>query len=526
MKNKNAIILAAGRSNRFAPFTYEKPKGLFRVRGEILIERQIEQLIAAGISEILVVVGFMKEKYFFLEQKYPCVHLIVNNTFATCRGNLYSLYVAKEHLCNTYICCADQYFVENPFCEESPYSYRACEYKSGKYNEFSVKLSDVNAITEMGVGGADSIAMVGHAYFTESFSCKIKQLMEREIDNFGVSNMFWEEFYSKHRKDLTLFAKLYPTDAIQEFDSVDDLRQFDGDFLNNINSEIVVNICKTLSCNPNDIVDIEVIQKGLTNVSFKFTAKGVVYVYRHPGGTSGKLVDRPSELFAQYKALELGIDKSVIYMDASGWKISYCVQDLIKTDFTIPMQFDKAISYIKLLHASQWDESVKIFDTYEEGLKLLRFAANTKGNLETEFAEIIKKAQSINLLLKNDGLCEYVLCHNDLYEPNYLTTSNGDMYLIDWEYAGINDKSNDIAAILCRGNFTDSELDRYIKAYYGDSITAEEYRHAIASIALCAFYWFSWGLYKGAVNDDDGFFFLPAYRSCIRYMDKAIESYK
>lgn len=39
-----AIILAAGKSQRFAPFTYEKPKGLFRVRGEILINRQIEQL--------------------------------------------------------------------------------------------------------------------------------------------------------------------------------------------------------------------------------------------------------------------------------------------------------------------------------------------------------------------------------------------------------------------------------------------------------------------------------------------------
>ena len=58
---KNAIILAAGKSNRFAPFTYEKPKGLFTVRSEVLIERQIEQLISAGIEEIAVVIGFMKE---------------------------------------------------------------------------------------------------------------------------------------------------------------------------------------------------------------------------------------------------------------------------------------------------------------------------------------------------------------------------------------------------------------------------------------------------------------------------------
>ena len=65
---KNAIILAAGKSSRFAPFTYEKPKGLFCVKGQILIERQIEQLIEAGIDEIYIVVGYMKEKFFYLEQ--------------------------------------------------------------------------------------------------------------------------------------------------------------------------------------------------------------------------------------------------------------------------------------------------------------------------------------------------------------------------------------------------------------------------------------------------------------------------
>ena len=65
---KNAIILAAGKSNKFAPFTYEKPKGLFRVKGEVLIERQIEQLKEAGVHEIYIVVGYMKEKFFYLEQ--------------------------------------------------------------------------------------------------------------------------------------------------------------------------------------------------------------------------------------------------------------------------------------------------------------------------------------------------------------------------------------------------------------------------------------------------------------------------
>ena len=56
----NAVIMAA----RFAPLSYEKPKALLKVKGEVLIEREIRQLQAAGIDDITVVVGYMKEKLF------------------------------------------------------------------------------------------------------------------------------------------------------------------------------------------------------------------------------------------------------------------------------------------------------------------------------------------------------------------------------------------------------------------------------------------------------------------------------
>lgn len=60
-KVDNAIIMAAGMSSRFVPLSLEKPKGLLEVRGEVLIERQIRQLQAAGIDDITVVVGYKKE---------------------------------------------------------------------------------------------------------------------------------------------------------------------------------------------------------------------------------------------------------------------------------------------------------------------------------------------------------------------------------------------------------------------------------------------------------------------------------
>ena len=176
--NKNAIILAAGKSNNFAPFTYEKPKGLFIVRNEVLIERQINQLIEAGVKNIYVVMGYMKEKFFYLERKYPEVTLLINNTYGYF-GNIYSLYVARQYLSNTFICCADHYFTDNPFIDDNKdnKSYRACTYIEGNFREFSIDYSDADIITGCYVGGENSEAMIGHAYFNEKFSKRFRELL-------------------------------------------------------------------------------------------------------------------------------------------------------------------------------------------------------------------------------------------------------------------------------------------------------------------------------------------------------------
>lgn len=527
---KNAIILAAGKSTRFAPFTYEKPKGLFRVKGEVLIERQIEQLREAGIQDIFVVVGYMKEKFFYLEEKYG-VKLVINNTFAQ-KGNLYSLFMAREYLEDTYICCADHYFLQNPFQEENKLnqSYRACAYNKGKFKEFAIEYSDANVITGFEVGGHDQMAMVGHAYFNAEFSKRFKSFMENEINDFGVSSMFWEEFYAKHKNSLTLYMKEFKETDILEFDSIEDLRQFDSEFLMNVDSHIIANIISVLKCEPNDIIDIKVIQAGLTNVSFMFVVDDIKYVYRHPGGTAGNLINRQAELYAQTKAKELAVDKSVIYMDESGWKVSYYVPELTECDFEkYPEQLDLAMEYLRRIHNVEVDRQVKNFDTVGEGKKLMAIASASKGNLFTEFADMIEKVEKLDRYVKSDAErmgIKRVLCHNDTYEPNYLATKNGDLYLIDWEYAGINDPANDVACILCRYYFTDEQIEKYLRAYFGRALTKDEHRHYIAYIALSSFYWFCWGLYKGSVGDDDGFFFLPAYRNFIRFIDVALKSYE
>ena len=110
------------------------------------------------------------------------------------------------------------------------------------------------------------------------------------------------------------------------------------------------------------------------------------------------------------------------------------------------------------------DGSVKTFDDFEEGLKLMKIASATKGNLLQEFSEEIEKAKVLDKYLKEDAKrmgIKPVCCHNDTYEPNFLATEDGDLYMIDWEYAGINDPANDLACFFCRYEYSDEDIDNY-----------------------------------------------------------------
>ena len=122
----NAIIMAAGYSARCMPLSNVMPKGLFKIKGEILIEREIEQLMEAGISEIIVITGFMSDKFEYLRKKYGVI-LVYNKDYDK-YNNMSSLYAAREYMKNSYILCSDNYYEENVFHKYVFTPYYSCIY--------------------------------------------------------------------------------------------------------------------------------------------------------------------------------------------------------------------------------------------------------------------------------------------------------------------------------------------------------------------------------------------------------------
>ena len=139
-KVDNAIIMAAGVSSRFAPISYERPKALIKVKNEVLIERQIRQLKEAGVPQIIVVVGYKKEQFSYLQEQFGVV--IVENPEYAVRNNNGSIYAVRKYLKNSYICSADNYFTNNPFEKEVSGSYYAAVYAAGATNEWCMEEDD------------------------------------------------------------------------------------------------------------------------------------------------------------------------------------------------------------------------------------------------------------------------------------------------------------------------------------------------------------------------------------------------
>ena len=227
-KVDNAIIMAAGFGLRSLPLSRYLPKGLFEVRGEILIERQIEQLLESGIKEIIVVVGYLKEKFAYLKEKYDVI--IIENDDYYRYNNISSIYAAKEYLKNSYICCSDNYFNKNVF---EPYvfdSYYSCLYSEGYADEYCITKEHDGYIKEIKKGYSDAWYTIGEAYFSRNFSEKFLQFLEEEYAESDTKRMLWDDFHMKHMSDLPMRYYKYDNETVQEFDSIDDILKFDSEF--------------------------------------------------------------------------------------------------------------------------------------------------------------------------------------------------------------------------------------------------------------------------------------------------------
>lgn len=525
-KVENAIIMAAGMSTRFVPLSLEKPKGLLVVKNEVLIERQIEQLQEAGIKKIVIVLGYKKEAFFYLEHKFDGIKIIINPEFNT-KNNTHTLYLAREYAGNSYICSSDDYFEVNPFEEYVYQSYYAAVHVDEKTNEWYMIPDAKMNIAKVERSGKDGYIMLGHVYWDRAFSASMMKLLSDDAEIGNYDDALWEQVLTEHVKNLPpMEIKVYPKDDIFEFDSLDELRQFDTNYVNHTHSKIMKNIARVMNCRESEILHFKSIKEGLTNTSFVFEVQGERYVYRHPGEGTEAIISRKHEKKALELAKSVGVDPTFLYMDAeAGWKISRYVEGIRVPSYDSFEDSKRILKVLRSLHEKKLSVDWE-FLPWEEACKIEMILRGEKGGIaDPEFDQLKEAVEKCYRACDGDGV-EIRFCHCDTYAPNWMLTEKGETILIDWEYAGNADPGCDVGTYIMDSMWQVPEAERFIREYCGKDCSEQLNFHYLAYTAIISYYWYVWALYREACGAVMGESLYNWHVMAVRYSKYLVEKFR
>lgn len=192
-KVERAIIMAAGLGNRLNPITLTTPKPLIKVNGVRMIDTAISALHKNGISEIYVVIGYLKEQFVSLEKDYPGVVLLENPYYAEC-NNIASLYVAREYIENAIIMDGDQ-IIYNPeiLSTDFDYSGYSSVWTDERTDEWLQTVENGFVTSCSRNGGKKGWQLYSVSRWNTDDGKKLKRHLEIEFEERKNRQIYWDD---------------------------------------------------------------------------------------------------------------------------------------------------------------------------------------------------------------------------------------------------------------------------------------------------------------------------------------------
>ena len=504
---KKAVILAAGFGMRMVPINTEIPKGLLEVRGEVLIERMIRHLHEVGITDIQVVVGFMKERYEYLIDEFN-VQLVVNSEYQI-KNNLHSLSKIKSSLDKTYIVPCDIWAEENPFSDFEPYSWYMVT------DETSVESTvRVNRKRELVMVDEDEEGnqMIGLCYVMGQEAKVVQEKLQEFSKKPSYDHEFWECTLQDKNKWM-IPSKVADSKQFIEINTYEQLREIDGNSAN-LQTDAISIIQDCFNVEVDEIKNITVLKKGMTNRSFLFECQNQKYIMRIPGEGTDHLINRKEEADV-YQALEnRQICDDVLYMNPeNGYKITAYLEDATNCDAENWDEVEACMTKLREFHELNLtvDHRFDIFGQIDFYESLWNGEKSYFKDYEKTKAAIFELKKWIDTLEKTA-----TLVHIDAVPDNFLFTKDG-IRIIDWEYAGMQDPHVDIAMFCIYSLYSKEQVDHLIDLYFKGEVSPIIRTKIYAYIASAGLLWSNWCEYKRSLGIDFGEYSLCQYRYAKEY---------
>lgn len=505
-KSDSLVILAAGFGLRMVPIGNETPKALLKIKDEVLIERIIKQAQDKGIKKIFIVVGYLKEKFEYLIDKYG-VKLIYNPDYKIANNSV-SLMRCCNYLNNSYIVPGDLYFLDNPFSTHEFCSYYLLSNKRCDKGSFSIGKNGIliNRNRNKHYYPAIGLSFI-HKYDVNDFVSRLERLVKIN------SNSFWEECFFLEQNN-NVYAKFYDKERYYEINTFDDLVKIDDKSESLDNYELSI-IKEALSCELSDIHNVTVLKKGMTNRSFIFELFNKKYIMRIPGKGTDNLINREDEANVYLAIRKIDICDNVIYINPkNGYKITEYIEGAKNCN---AFDFEQVALCMKKLRSFH-EKHLKVrhvFDLYER----IEYYEDLWDGRPSIFDDYLITKRKILELKKyvDKTKNEYSLTHIDAVCDNFLIFNNKDIKLIDWEYAAMQDTDVDIAMNCIYALYKREEVDRVIDLYYLEGCKKETRIKIYCYIAICGLLWSNWCEYKRILGVEFGEYSLRQYRYAKEY---------
>ncbi len=238
---------------------------------------------------------------------------------------------------------------------------------------------------------------------------------------------------------------------------------------------------------------------GLTNRVYRLGE----HILRVPGEGTEDYINRENEAVAAREAARVGVSPAVVFADPrSGLMVTQFIDNAATMS---PLAFQRrrgavtrAGQVFRRIHNSDAQFAAR-FDLFAMTDDYLNILATKDVTLPKGYREFAPQVARIRAALATKPV-PVVACHCDPLCENFLDTGDR-MWLVDWEYSGMNDPMWDLGDLSVEGQFDAAMDDELLNAYFGAAPPPADHGRMVMYKAMCDYLWTLWGLIQLANNN-------------------------
>lgn len=512
VKIKVAVILAAGKRIGFS-----KPIGCLNIADTTIIERTISILRENGIEKIVIVTGYKGEYYKEILKNENGI-VFINNLKYKWTGTMGSLILVEDYIREDFILVeSDLIYESKAISEMINNDNRDCVLitnESGSGDEAFVQIKD-NYLFKMAKDIHQFNRTDGEMIGISKISYKMFTMMVNEFANNINSYLNYEYLILDISRNYNVYCLKIDDLAWGDIDNFEDYKKTkdylypriqirDSEF---IQEKLKYLVEENLGIRARDISILN-LAGGMTNNNYKILINGENYILRVAGAGTENMINRKNEMINSKLASEIGINPEVF---ACNENVGIKITKFIEGAETLNGRTSKKDNNMKLittilrdLHKSNM-KMENTFDVFNEIVKYEDILKGLNGKLFEDYYIIRRTVMSLKELMIEYGF-KIVPSHNDTVPENFVKDKNGKLFLIDWEYSGLNDEMWDLAAHSLECEFTDDDDELFLNMYFQGNVKRNDRVKMLMNKICQDFLWSVWALIKKAEGVDFGIY--------------------